>query len=63
LLNAILGEIGCTQGGTATKFRAFQYLHLNQSLNKCQAFFVVEQVESGDVLGAQGAYGTTADGT
>ena len=38
LLNAILGEIGCTQGGTATKFRAFQCLHLNQSLNKCQAF-------------------------
>ena len=38
LLNAILGEIGRTQGGTATKFRAFQCLHLNQSVNKCQAF-------------------------
>jgi hypothetical protein len=38
LLNAILGEIGRTQGGTATKFRAFQSKHLDQSVNKCQSF-------------------------
>jgi hypothetical protein len=47
LLNAILGEIGCTQGGTATKFRAFQCLHLNQSLNKCQVFLRANVPESG----------------
>jgi hypothetical protein len=38
LLNAILGEIGRTQGGTATTFRAFQSKHLDQSVNKCQPF-------------------------
>jgi hypothetical protein len=45
LLNAILGEIGRTQGGTATKFRAFQCLHLNQSLNKCQVFLTANARE------------------
>jgi len=46
LLNAILGVIGRTQGGTAAKFRAFQSLHLNQSLNKYQGFLTANARKS-----------------